>query len=78
MRYANVVNNLRHFAGRGGLGAVMGSKNLKAVAIRCHPSTMPKPKDRVRTMELLKEINAAYAADLDRTAEVTKTDWSNS
>ena len=59
VRYANITNNLRHFAGRGGLGAVMGSKNLKAVAVRCHPSTMTKPKDRARTMELLKDINAS-------------------
>jgi aldehyde:ferredoxin oxidoreductase len=77
VRYANVANNLRHFAGRGGLGAVMGSKNLKAVAIRCHPSTLPRPKDRVRTMELLKEINQAYAADDSYTDVMTPsgTPW---
>lgn len=33
VRYATVSNEGRH-AGRGGLGAVMGSKNLKAVAVR--------------------------------------------
>lgn len=32
VRYACVVNDRNRFAGRGGLGAVMGSKNLKAVA----------------------------------------------
>jgi len=32
--YANIVNELAHFNGRGGLGAVMGSKNLRAVAVR--------------------------------------------
>jgi len=32
--YANITNNLSHFAGRTGMGAVMGSKNLKAVACR--------------------------------------------
>jgi len=32
--YACIVNDLRDFAGRGGLGAVMGSKNLKAIAVR--------------------------------------------
>ncbi|MDI7277892.1 MAG: aldehyde ferredoxin oxidoreductase N-terminal domain-containing protein, partial [Anaerolineae bacterium] len=31
---ACVINDLRHAAGRTGLGAVMGSKNLKAVAAR--------------------------------------------
>jgi aldehyde:ferredoxin oxidoreductase len=34
VRYACVVNNLRHTNGRSGMGAVMGSKNLKAVAVR--------------------------------------------
>ena len=32
--FANVINDLRHAAGRSGLGAVMGSKKLKAVAVR--------------------------------------------
>ncbi len=32
VRYAAIVNELKHFNGRCGLGAVMGSKNLKAVA----------------------------------------------
>jgi aldehyde:ferredoxin oxidoreductase len=32
VRYANITNNLGHFNGRCGLGAVMGSKNLRAVA----------------------------------------------
>jgi aldehyde:ferredoxin oxidoreductase len=34
VRYAAIVNDLRHFNGRNGMGAVMGSKNLKAVAVR--------------------------------------------
>ncbi|MEE9203235.1 MAG: aldehyde ferredoxin oxidoreductase family protein [Dehalococcoidia bacterium] len=34
VRFACVVNDLDAFAGRTGLGAVMGSKNLKAVACR--------------------------------------------
>ncbi len=32
VRYACVINDLKHAAGRTGLGAVMGSKNLKCVA----------------------------------------------
>lgn len=32
--YANIVNELAHFNGRGGLGAVMGSKGLRAIAVR--------------------------------------------
>jgi len=34
VRFAALTNELRHFNGRNGLGAVMGSKNLKAVAVR--------------------------------------------
>lgn len=32
VRFANITNNLGHFNGRCGLGAVMGSKNIRAVA----------------------------------------------
>jgi len=34
VRYACIVNELKHFNGRTGMGAVMGSKNLKAIAVR--------------------------------------------
>jgi aldehyde:ferredoxin oxidoreductase len=34
VRFANVTNNLHHFAGRTGMGAVMGAKNLVAVVAR--------------------------------------------
>ncbi len=34
VRYACLMNDLHAAAGRGGVGAVMGSKNLKAIAIR--------------------------------------------
>ena len=34
VRFANIVNDLNEFAGRTGLGAVMGSKRLKAIAVR--------------------------------------------
>ncbi len=33
-RYACIVNDLHRAAGRSGVGAVMGSKNLKAIAVR--------------------------------------------
>ena len=36
VRYACIVNDLSHAAGRTGMGAVMGSKNLKAIAVRGH------------------------------------------
>lgn len=34
VRMANIIHGGHHAAGRGGIGAVMGSKNLKAVAVR--------------------------------------------
>ncbi|MDP3878754.1 MAG: aldehyde ferredoxin oxidoreductase family protein [Dehalococcoidales bacterium] len=34
VRYACVINDLSHAAGRTGMGAVMGSKKLKAIAVR--------------------------------------------
>ncbi len=34
VRYAGLTNDLRHFNGRTGMGAVMGSKNLRAIAVR--------------------------------------------
>jgi len=34
VRYAAMTNELRHFNGRSGMGAVMGSKNLKAIVVR--------------------------------------------
>lgn len=36
VRYACIANELAHFNGRNGMGAVMGSKNLKAIAVRGH------------------------------------------
>jgi aldehyde:ferredoxin oxidoreductase len=44
VRFACVVNDLGHFAGRGGIGAVMGSKNLKGIAVRGHnPLSVAEP-----------------------------------
>ncbi|MHC1567652.1 MAG: aldehyde ferredoxin oxidoreductase family protein [Candidatus Syntropharchaeia archaeon] len=34
VRIANIMNDYTHAAGRGGLGAVMGSKNLKAIVVK--------------------------------------------
>ena len=34
VRYANLTADLRNFHGRGGLGAVMGSKNLRAIVVK--------------------------------------------
>ncbi len=34
VRFASVINDMNHVAGRCGMGAVMGSKNLKAIAVK--------------------------------------------
>ncbi len=34
VRFAGLTNDLRHFNGRNGMGTVMGSKNLRALAVR--------------------------------------------
>ncbi|MGM0420309.1 MAG: aldehyde ferredoxin oxidoreductase family protein [Bacillota bacterium] len=47
VRYGNVTNKLSHFSGRCGLGAIMGSKNLKALAVRGSSQVEVADKDRV-------------------------------
>ncbi|MBN2187388.1 MAG: aldehyde ferredoxin oxidoreductase family protein [Dehalococcoidia bacterium] len=46
--YACIVNDLRNFAGRGGMGAVMGSKNLKAIAVRGHKAPWVAEAERLK------------------------------
>jgi aldehyde:ferredoxin oxidoreductase len=48
VRFACVSNDLVHVNGRCGLGAVMGSKNLKAIAIRGTQSIKMKDPEAVR------------------------------
>lgn len=50
VRYACIMHGCHDAAGRGGLGAVMGSKNLKAVAVRGHH--LPKTADPERIKEI--------------------------
>ena len=60
VRYACVITGTRHAAGRTGMGAVMGSKNLKAIAVR-------GGKRRGRRDAALRELVNAYV-DAIRTA----------
>jgi len=50
-----VITDLRNAAGRGGLGAVMGSKNLKCVAVK--GSASPVAADRERYRDLARWMN---------------------
>ena len=66
VRYACIINDLRHTAGRSGIGAVMGSKNLKAVACRGHHLPQiadPKPVREMQKwlMENYKELSGSLA-----------------
>ena len=56
VRFANIVNELKHFNGRNGLGAVMGSKKLKAIAVR---GTQPiKLHNKEKIKEITKQITS--------------------
>ncbi|MBN2225401.1 MAG: aldehyde ferredoxin oxidoreductase family protein [Deltaproteobacteria bacterium] len=65
VRFANIGNELGHYNGRNGLGAVMGSKNLKAVAVR---GTNRIP---IADEERLREITKEFA----RTFKENKQGW---
>jgi aldehyde:ferredoxin oxidoreductase len=56
VRFASVANNIR-FAGKGGSGAVMGSKNLKAITIR--GSGMAQVEDSWRLRDISHDIMEA-------------------
>ncbi|MBL8057114.1 MAG: aldehyde ferredoxin oxidoreductase family protein [Anaerolineales bacterium] len=56
--YAAVMHDINRAAGRNGLGAVMGSKNLKAVAVR--GTTAVPAVERARVTEVAKWLGANY------------------
>ncbi len=58
VRFAAIMHDVNRAAGRSGLGAVMGSKNLKAVAVR--GSQRVGIADRSRLKETLKWITSTY------------------
>jgi len=47
VRYACIMVDLKDAAGRTGMGAVMGSKNLKAIAVRGHGRTEVADRDKL-------------------------------
>lgn len=54
VRFACVLNELKHANGRTGMGAVMASKNLKAIAVR--GTNKLKPKEEEKLQELAKYL----------------------
>ena len=63
VRFACIVNDLTHVNGRTGMGAVMGSKNLKAVAVRGNQKVKIKNPPALHT--LTKLFNENYKKNLD-------------
>lgn len=61
VRYACIMNELKHFNGRAGLGAVMGSKNIRAIAVRGQKA--PEPFDREMASSILKTVHESYKED---------------
>jgi len=55
VRFACVVNELKHVNGRTGMGAVMGAKNLKAIAVRGDERMALHDAERVR--EIVKTVS---------------------
>ena len=66
VRFACVINDLHRAAGRSGVGAVMGSKNLKAVAV--HGSVGVRVKDPKRFMQAVVEAKELLANSRGREA----------
>src|SRR3989441_5598784 len=68
VRFAAIVNQLKHFHGRSGLGAVMGAKNLKAVVVR--GSKPPVARDKEKAKSQLVWFKEHYDRATDRFHQV--------
>ncbi len=64
VRFAAMVNQLKHFHGRSGLGAVMGAKRLKAIVVR--GSKPPAAADRDGTRATLTWFREHHDRSKDR------------
>jgi aldehyde:ferredoxin oxidoreductase len=79
VRYAAVMHDVNRAAGRNGLGAVMGSKNLKAVAVRGTLTVPVADRARVTAMarwlgDNYKEVMSWAAAGIGRGTQDGVTD----
>ena len=74
VRYAAVINDLHRAAGRSGVGAVMGSKNLKAIAARGTKGvTVENPSEFMKAVRHTKELLANDKGRKDMTAHGTNS-----
>lgn len=61
--YASVLNTAARAAGRGGVGAVMGSKNLKAIVVK--GSQQPNLAKHKMYLDLLDKVRTAFREDTE-------------
>lgn len=59
VHYACITNELRHFNGRGGTGAVMGRKKIRAIVVKNERVTLP-----THDPERLKELSLYLSKDI--------------
>ncbi len=64
VRFACIMHGLYDAAGRGGLGAVMGSKNLKAVAVRGQKASTVANPDSLKEYREWMQANMRLVGDL--------------
>ncbi|KJS50564.1 aldehyde ferredoxin oxidoreductase family protein [Desulfosporosinus sp. BICA1-9] len=67
VRYAGIANDLNHYHGRTGLGAVMGSKMLKAIAVR--GTKKPPMYDAQKIQELAKWFSLNFKKNVDNNTQ---------
>lgn len=58
VRYASILNDIMHACGRTGMGAVMGSKNLKIIALK--GDIVPQVAEKEKVKDLAKWMTANY------------------
>jgi aldehyde:ferredoxin oxidoreductase len=61
--FASIVNNRGRQVGRGGLGAVMGAKHLKAIVLAVEGGSLPGPADPERFESVIRDAKRQLRAD---------------
>ncbi len=79
VRYANIMVGDGHTAGRTGMGAVMGAKNIKAIAVKAR---LPKIKTPASLKDTIVQYNKAIMAApryklFSKTSNTFLVDWGN-
>ncbi|KJS50560.1 aldehyde ferredoxin oxidoreductase family protein [Desulfosporosinus sp. BICA1-9] len=66
VRFAGIASDVTHYHGRTGLGAVMGSKNLKAVVVR--GTNKLNFKDEEKLKQISKEFSEKFRSNADNSS----------